>query len=176
MRKTWGRWGRENEHTERARFLSKFKKRADGCWIWTGAKHSGGWYGSVKFRDKPMLAHRAAWWLFKGTDPGTAFVCHSCDNGMCVNPEHLWLGDQTANMHDMERKGRSHHPRLEDHGRAKLTMKDVEQMRERHANGEAIRAIARDYSHVSRSTVASVIHRKTWVTRQSRWLDPSARP
>lgn len=33
-------------------------------------------------------------------------VCHRCDNRACVRPSHLWLGDNTANSHDRDAKGR----------------------------------------------------------------------
>jgi hypothetical protein len=92
------------------------------------------------------------------------YVCHTCDNGMCVNPEHLFLGSQTDNVRDMENKGRSFHPFGELHGRSKLTEEDVIRMRVLHKRGFAIRAIARMYPKVNRSTVSAAIKGKSWST------------
>ena len=138
------------------------------CWQWTGSVHSSGRYGSVGLMGRHLLAHRAAWMIFKGLDPGETCVLHRCDNGFCVNPDHLFLGTQTDNIHDMEHKKRANHPFHENHGRAKLTREDVEKIRKLHKEGLAIRAIARMYPQVHRQTVASVVHGTTWATTSYR--------
>jgi HNH endonuclease len=51
-------------------------------------------------------AHRVAWELANGPIPGRLFVLRRCDNRLCVNPEHLFLGTQSDNMRDMAAKGR----------------------------------------------------------------------
>jgi hypothetical protein len=91
--------------TMEARFWAKVQKTSD-CWLWTGGKSSG--YGVL---TKPknagkVYAHRYSYELHFGPFDPTLLVCHTCDNPFCVRPDHLFLGDQTANMRDMTSKGR----------------------------------------------------------------------
>lgn len=142
--------------------MGKTLVEPSGCWKWTGAIGSHGRYGIVGLVGKQWLAHRASWFLFRGEDPGGRAVCHRCDNGLCVNPDHLFLGTQGDNVTDMERKGRSNHPRHEAHGRAKLTAADVLSIRARVNSGESIRKVAKSYAHVHRQTVRSAARGETW--------------
>jgi hypothetical protein len=57
-----------------------------------------------------MNTHRAAWILKKGPIPKGLSVCHTCDNGLCVNVEHLYLGTHAQNMRDMAERGRARKP------------------------------------------------------------------
>lgn len=86
-----------------ARFMKKVKKSNNGCWLWTGAKSR---YGYFKSCGKSERAHRYSWILFRGDIPDGMFVLHKCDNPLCVNPDHLFLGTQTDNMRDAQTKGR----------------------------------------------------------------------
>lgn len=86
-----------------ARFW-KYVERSDGCWLWIGARTER--YGMFWNGTKYEGAHRSSFRIHKG-DPGGAFVCHTCDNGFCVRPDHLWLGDVRANTRDMVAKDRA---------------------------------------------------------------------
>lgn len=74
-----------------------------GCWIWTGATYGNGRYGTL---GKYGGAHRAAWTVANGPIPLGMNVLHKCDVGLCVNPDHLFLGTQADNVTDMIQKGR----------------------------------------------------------------------
>ena len=78
----------------------------DGCIIWTGNVWAKGRYGMDTINGKVMGAHRAAWIRVNGPIPKGLVACHKCDNGLCVNVEHLFLGTLKDNMQDCSRKGR----------------------------------------------------------------------
>ena len=95
-----------------SRFWSKVStQEAAQCWLWTGCcsiKHAGT-YGQFHLkRPRAMVAaHRLAWVLSNAEPvPPQRFVLHHCDNPLCVNPGHLFIGDHSDNMRDMARKGR----------------------------------------------------------------------
>jgi hypothetical protein len=98
------------------RFKEKMSNQdSNGCINWLGCR-SAGRYGAFivgKRSDasrKRYTAHRMSYILFIGEIPEGMCVCHSCDNVLCVNPRHLWLGTQNDNMQDMIKKGRANHP------------------------------------------------------------------
>lgn len=76
------------------------------CLEWTGATHRG--YGQIGVGGKALYAHRVAWMLEHGDIPDGMHACHHCDNPPCCNVEHLFLGDDAANVADMIAKGRAH--------------------------------------------------------------------
>lgn len=95
----------------RDRFLSKVdRKGIDDCWTWNAAKTTTGrrtpQRGVFRIGPKLFLAHRAAYVLFVGEIPGGAVVCHKCDNPICVNPSHLFVGTQSDNIRDCVEKKR----------------------------------------------------------------------
>jgi hypothetical protein len=89
----------------RNRFFTHFVMR-DGCWEWEGELNRKG-YGVFRYgKNGRTGAHRASWFFHHGPIPDAAWVLHRCDNPRCVNPDHLFLGDNAANVADKVAKGR----------------------------------------------------------------------
>ena len=91
------------------RMRVKTETTKSGCWEWLGAVNNCG-YGVVTFRRNGKAtttsAHRKYWELTKGHIPEGMQVNHRCDNRLCINPDHMFLGSQLDNIHDMREKGR----------------------------------------------------------------------
>ncbi len=132
-----------------------------GCWLWTETitKQADGNPRAVIWdRPRRRIAARVAWELYRGPIPATLEVCHTCDNGYCVNPDHLWLGTHQQNMADMVRKGRRPVTLGSAHQRAILTEAQVRAIR---SDRRVARLVAPDFG-VSTSTVAAIRSGQNW--------------
>ena len=154
----------------RTLLLARSAKTSSGCLEWTAGLGRGG-YGKLKVSGVTLSAHRAAYLAFVGEIPNGLNVCHRCDNPLCLNPDHLFLGTTRENMADKvsklrqargDRQGLRLHPerapRGERNGAARLTVDHVLAIRASHASRSKL---ATDYL-VSKSTIDHIITRKTW--------------
>ena len=139
----------------------------NGCWDFSGCIQSNG-YGRITYKRKTMGAHRLAYLAFIGEIPTGMDVCHKCDNRRCVNPAHLFIGSRKKNMEDCVRKGRqAKGDRLsalksgEKTNFAKLTERQVLEIRERIKNKEKISDIAKKF-YVSDDNIRRIARRDTW--------------
>lgn len=86
-----------------------------GCWLWLrgvagGKRNAAGvrrgvypiWRWEGRQRQVSHLALKT-----KGIEVPKGFqACHRCDVTICVNPDHLFVGTNTDNIGDAQRKGR----------------------------------------------------------------------
>ncbi len=129
-----------------------------GCWLWFGTTDKKTGYGSIRIDGKMVKAHRASWTVHRGRIPAGIKVLHQCDIPNCINPNHLFLGTQLDNIRDMEAKGRRRSAMGQKNGRAKLTAKQVAEIR---LAKDTLNEIARAYG-VGKSIIGYIRSGQNW--------------
>lgn len=127
------------------------------CWGWKGTLNHRG-YGQLcltvsKWTTRQLLTHRLSYAIANGYDPDGLLILHSCDYRRCVNPSHLFKGTAKDNTQDMISKGRV--ATGMDVGGAKLSDKDVKEIRMLISDGMMQREIADKFS-VCRQTITLI--------------------
>ena len=83
-----------------------------------------------------------------------------------MNPDHLFLGDGSANMQDCAAKGRLGFqlaPRCgEDHGCSKLRIREVKAIREAFRAGGVTQADLAEQFGISPSQLNNIVHNRHW--------------
>lgn len=132
------------------------------CWPWQGCVNRWG-YGDCQLDGVRMNASRAAWIETHGQPAPGRVVCHRCDNPICCNPRHLFLGTQADNLADCRQKGRSRCRSGASHHRAtaKITEAEVSTIRALVASGLSQSEVGRRVG-IHSSTICRIVNRKSW--------------
>lgn len=131
-----------------------------GCWLWLNSLTSSG-YGKIYHEGKLWLAHRVSYLIHKGRIPKGKVVMHTCDNKVCVNPNHLKLGTHKENTHDMIDKGRGNLPG-ELNNNSKLNNIKVSEIRDLLKGGLFSQLEIAELYNVKQSTISLINLEKIW--------------
>jgi hypothetical protein len=150
------------------RFM-KFAKFGDinECWEWKGGKIDE--YGQFVWKEKNIcMAHQASYELFVGRRHGKK-VLHTCDNPICWNPNHLFLGTNKDNTHDMISKNRDTIVG-ERNNNAKLTEYDVKKLLKLYNTGNYTKSRLAIKFDISNVQVGNIISGKSWGRSASNYV------
>ena len=127
-----------------------------GCWLWLGSVNNWG-YGVGLHKNE--FAHRRSWREHNGDIPTGMHVLHKCDNPSCVNPSHLFLGNNLSNIRDKVSKGRAAGAgRGGSHWNNRLTEDQVKQI---FSDKRSQADIAAEYG-VNQQAVSKIKRKQTW--------------
>lgn len=136
------------------------------CHNWTGQQNRWG-YGKVKVKDRTLIAHRLAFFIYHGHFPINGNVLHICDNKLCLRKSHLVDGTPKDNMGDKATKKRGNAPTGERHGSKtkgnghKMCHKTACAVKTMIASGSTPIQVA-DFFGVSREIIHRINGGKTW--------------
>lgn len=154
-----------SDETRFSRFF--IKKSIKECWEWTGSTRtnaSGNKYGRFSIGSridgskKSIGAHRFSYILYRGGIPDGLEVCYTCDNPICMNPHHLFLGTRRENALDALQKGRFNPRRGMDHHKAKLDKEGFTRVIELYSKGHTQYEVA-EMMEISQPQVSRIIRR-----------------
>jgi transposase-like protein len=125
----------------------------DSCWPWLSGQNGVG-YGRFQRKKQMIYAHREAYEITYGPAPDGLYVLHRCDNRICCNPRHLFIGTHLENIADMVAKGRN--AKGERSGQAKFTDEFVAEVIAAYKPGEVTQQQVADRFGMGRRHVGNL--------------------
>lgn len=132
-----------------------------GCRIWDGQINKPGGYGRIGYRGRQWRAHRLSYTLLWAKIPEGMDLLHSCDNPLCINPQHLRPGTHAENIKEAYQKGRKSVSQGPNHPRFCLSEKQALEVIE---STDPVAAIAARFG-VSKSMIYRLKNGNTWKSR-----------
>lgn len=155
--------------TKQDRFWSNVEKMSErpNCWIWKGTVNQQGNGAPLPrfgFNKKEYPARRLAYRWARGDIPDGMRVYNTCENPLCVNPLHLFLGSDVEHgrlIAKRQPKGPNPNKAGERNPKSRFTESDIRLMRKLYAEGVSKREIGRRFD-TSHQQVSYVVERITW--------------
>jgi hypothetical protein len=130
-----------------------------GCWLWTSSVGQKG-YGKFWYNGGCQSAHKISYFLHYNYYPTSKeHVLHKCDTPSCVNPQHLFLGDNYTNQRDCVAKGRHVAQNRERHHMQLLEKEQVLEIRKKLEKGSKGLDLAKEFN-VSNVTISAIKTRR----------------
>jgi len=101
----------------------RFNINEEGCYICISHKVGASGYPYIYRNGISISAVKYLWEQKYGKAPKEICFLHKCDNRLCINPDHIFLGTKTDNAKDRDSKLRQAYGSR--NGMAKLKEKDV---------------------------------------------------
>lgn len=132
----------------------------EGCWNGNQKPRPDG-YLNFFYKGRTQLLHRVSWQVFKGDIPKDKILCHTCDNRLCCNPDHLYLGDHSTNAVDRQKRNCTTAQIGSKNHNSKLCEDKVKFIRFMEKNGFCMDSIA-DFFGISRPYIKDIINKRRW--------------
>lgn len=148
--------------TRRERFAAQCAPTESGCIEHNGWRDKDGYpmvsYTSLSGKVGRRASHIALAMIGQEVPAGQQ-VNHHCDNRLCVNTDHLFIGSQKDNVKDMVKKRRHSHG--DRHSISRLTEDAVRDIRANCLKRGEVKHFAEKYG-VTQSAVYAVRCRQNW--------------
>lgn len=135
-------------------------KGEGGCLVWTGMVDSMG-YAFAKMTPtwpKGTRVSRMVLSMKLGRKAAiTEWACHTCDNPLCVNPDHVYCGNATTNNRDTVARNRR--------GVRKLTAEQNKEILNLYASRKFTQTDLAERYGVSQVRISQIIRRPQWQTK-----------
>ena len=132
----------------------KYTKKDGDCLLWTRCANTDGYPRAVVDGNANTKVHRVVYELTQDCLNSGEVVRHTCDNPLCINPDHLLKGSPADNSRDRDTRDR--------HGASKVTRKQVRMIRELWASGNYLQKELAETFGLNHRTISSLVTGKHW--------------
>lgn len=135
----------------------KYKVNKNNCHICKSHHLDEEGYPCCRRNGRTAPIYRHIFWLYKRPPKAGMVIRHTCDNRLCINPEHLIAGTHADNVCDRVKRGRS--ASGEHNGRSKLTSAQALAIYKDRTTSKS--ALAKKYG-IDRQVIRKIQRREIW--------------